>query len=85
MKEKKARYMPIVLVAKYDILEGNYKMLPILSKYKMNCLLCTSLFWRKKSTLQMKVMGILRSTCEVTGMLNQIVTQDEGRYYVHSN
>lgn len=58
-------------------------MLSVLSKYKMNCLLCTSLFWRKN--LQMKVMGPLRSTCEMTGILNQVVTQGECRYYVHNN
>lgn len=77
MKKKKVLYMPIVLGAKYYFLEDNYKMLSSLPKCKMNCLLGTLLFWRKKATLQMKVMGTLRSACEVTGILNQVVTQGE--------
>lgn len=39
----------------------------------------------EKSTLYMKVMGTLRSTCEVTGILNQVVTQGEQSHYVHNN
>lgn len=35
MKEKKALYMPIVLVAKHYILEDKYKMLSILSNVKL--------------------------------------------------
>lgn len=40
---------------------------------------------KEKATLQTKVKGTLRSIYEVTGILKQVVTQGEQRYYVHNN
>lgn len=84
MKEKKALYMPIVLVAKHYTLEDKYKMLSILSNVKLTVYYAPCYAGGKKSTL-LKVMGTLRSTCEVTGILNQVMKQSECRYYVHNN
>lgn len=69
MKEKKAHYIPIVLVAKYYILEGNYKCYLLYPNIKWTVYYAHH-YSGGKSTLEMKVMGILRSTCEVTGILN---------------
>lgn len=85
LKEKKAFHMPIVLEAKHYILEGNYKMLSVLPNVKCAVYYAPCYSGGKKSTLQIKVMGTLWSTCEVTGILNQTVTQGEWRYYIHNN
>lgn len=85
LKEKKAFHMPIVLEAKHYILEGNYKMLSVLPNVKCAIYYAPCYSGGKKSTLQIKVMGTLWSTCEVRGILNQIVTQGEWRYYIHNN
>ena len=77
--------MLIVLEAKHYILEGKYKMLSILLNVKWAVYYAPCYSGGKKSTLQMKVMGTLWSACEVTGILNQIVTQGECRYYIHNN